>query len=148
VIIRVACLNSLAVVAGVALVGNAPDDLRQDGVAREVDELSSLNFAVAEVDLRNGTEAAEQLLAVDVIWVRGGNVFVLRRALSDSGADAVIVDLRDRDAVVYAGYSAGTCVLAADLHGLEGSSRIRTFHPACSSQYSQPLTCDTKTRSG
>lgn len=112
----------------VALIGNAldaePDNLRQAGVAREIDELSSLDFAVTEVDLRNGTEATEQLLTADVIWVRGGNVFVLRRALSDSGADAVIVDLLDRDAVVYAGYSAGACVLAPHLHGLEGVDAV------------------------
>lgn len=108
----------------VALVGNAldaqADDVRQTGVAREVAELSSLGFGVTEIDLRAGTAATEQLLAADVIWVRGGNVFVLRRALADSGADAVIVDLLNRDAVVYPGYSAGACVLAPDLHGLDG----------------------------
>lgn len=107
----------------VALVGNAldaeTDDVRQAGLAREVSELTSLGFTVTEADLRNESDATEQLLAADVIWVRGGNVFVLRRALADSGADAVIVELLKRDAVVYAGYSAGACVLAPDLYGLE-----------------------------
>jgi dipeptidase E len=60
----------------------------------------------------------------DVIWMRGGNVFVLRRALSDSDADAVIADLLDRDAVVYAGYGASACVLAPDLPGLEGVDAV------------------------
>jgi len=106
-----------------ALVANAMDgassDVRQAGVEREVAELTSLDFLVSEIDLRDGREAAAQLPKADVIWVRGGNVFVLRRALADSGADAVILDLLKRDDVVYAGYSAGVCVLAPDLRGLE-----------------------------
>jgi len=106
-----------------ALVANAMDgassDVRQAGVEGEVAELTSLDFLVSEIDLRDGREAAAQLPKADVIWVRGGNVFVLRRALADSGADAVILDLLKRDDVVYAGYSAGVCVLAPDLRGLE-----------------------------
>lgn len=97
----------------------APEGVRQGGVAREVAELTSLGFLVSEVDLRGGPDAAEQLPEADVIWVRGGNVFVLRRALADSGADTVILDLLKRDVVVYGGYSAGVCVLAPDLHVLE-----------------------------
>jgi len=106
-----------------ALVANAmdsaPGDVRQAGVDREVAELTALGFLVSEVDLRAGREAVDQFPEADVIWVRGGNVFVLRRALADSGADAVILDLLNRDDVVYAGYSAGICVLAPDLRGLE-----------------------------
>lgn len=96
-----------------------PGDVREAGVDREVTELTALGFKVTEVDLRDRDEARRQLPAADVIWVRGGNVFVLRRALADSGADNLVVDLLQRDAVVYAGYSAGACVLAPDLHGLE-----------------------------
>lgn len=106
----------------VALVCNALDDqadaVRQAGVDREVAELESLGFRAAEADLRRGA-ALEQLVNADVIWVRGGNVFVLRQVLADTGADAVLIDLIERDAVVYAGYSAGVCVLAPDLRGLE-----------------------------
>jgi dipeptidase E len=107
----------------VALVCNAldglADEVRRAAVEREVAELSVLGFAVTEVDLRRGAEAVSQLPAADVAWVRGGNVFVLRRVLADSGADAVLVDLIERDAVVYGGYSAGACVLAPDLRGLD-----------------------------
>lgn len=106
-----------------ALVANAmdgaTDDVRQAGVDREVADLTSLGFLISSVDLRDGREAVEQLPEADVIWVRGGNVFVLRRTLADSGADAVILDLLNRDEVVYAGYSAGVCVLAPDLRGLD-----------------------------
>ena len=61
-----------------------------------------------------------QLLAAHrLLWVRGGNTFVLRVALARAGADSVLSDLLGRDALVYAGYSAGCCVLAPSLRGLE-----------------------------
>lgn len=107
-----------------------PGNIRRAGVDRERAELSALGFEVEEADLRD-PDAVQLLLDVDVIWVRGGNVFVLRRALADSGADTVLVELINRDAVVYAGYSAGACVLAPDLDGLEGIDDITAVtHPA------------------
>ncbi len=35
------------------------------------------------------------------MWVRGGNGFVLRRALADSGAEAIVVALLERAAIAY-----------------------------------------------
>jgi hypothetical protein len=52
-------------------------------------------------------------------WLRGGNVFMLRYALFRRGADIVFRDLLAADALVYAGYSAGACVLSPGLRGLE-----------------------------
>jgi dipeptidase E len=52
-------------------------------------------------------------------WLRGGNVFMLRYALSRSGADAVFGELLATDALVYAGYNAGPCVLSPSMRGLE-----------------------------
>lgn len=107
-----------------ALIPNALDHARDPGrraagLQRDVDDLTTLGFVTTEVDLRQA-DAVDQLVdGVDLIWVRGGNVFVLRQALAHSGADAVVVDLLFRDALVYGGYSAGACVLAPDLHGLE-----------------------------
>jgi dipeptidase E len=54
-----------------------------------------------------------------MVWVRGGNTFVLRYAMATSGADLLVTDLIRRNAIVYAGYSAGVCVLAPSLRGLE-----------------------------
>jgi dipeptidase E len=51
--------------------------------------------------------------------VRGGNVFVLREALRRSGADGLLTDLIRSGEIVYAGYSAGACVLAPSLRGLD-----------------------------
>jgi len=51
--------------------------------------------------------------------VRGGNVFTLRMSLARSGLDQLLVEGLAADRFVYAGFSAGPCVLAPSLAGLE-----------------------------
>jgi len=51
------------------------------------------------------------------VWVRGGNVFVLRQAMKLSGLDKLLKK-KVNDDFLYAGYSAGSCVLAPSLKGL------------------------------
>jgi dipeptidase E len=105
-----------------AVIANAMDfaaaEVRREAVGLEFAALSALGFAAAEVDLRE-TGASDALADYDVLWLRGGNTFVLRAALARSGADTAICRLLDEDRLVYAGYSAGTCVLAPSLRGLE-----------------------------
>jgi dipeptidase E len=106
----------------VGLISNALDGLsaevRDTGIRRDFADLGPLGLEVSEIDLR-AADSAERLATVDIVWVRGGNVFALRRALADSGTDQVLTDLIQRDAITYGGYSAGACVLAPDLSGLE-----------------------------
>ena len=109
-----------------AVIANATDVYppreRAEGVERELDALTTLGFEAEELDLRRFFERSdidEALAGFDVLWVRGGNVFTVRHALAVSGADAAIVALLREDAVVYGGYSAGPCVLAPTLAGLE-----------------------------
>lgn len=92
--------------------------MRDISIRRDADDLIPLGLDVSVIDLHD-PDAAGRLGDVDLIWVRGGNVFVLRRALADTGTDQVLTDLIMNDAVVYGGYSAGACVLAPDLTGLE-----------------------------
>ncbi|MER5891091.1 Type 1 glutamine amidotransferase-like domain-containing protein [Streptomyces sp. NPDC001941] len=103
---------------------SAPEDARRAAVARETRALAELGFDPRELDLReffdrpgDGVEAA--LDAFPAVWVRGGNAFVLRYAMARSGADTVLASRLRQDAIVYAGYSAGSCVLAPSLRGLE-----------------------------
>ncbi|TDD70347.1 peptidase [Actinomadura darangshiensis] len=111
----------------IAVIANAIDaqaeDERSAGVEREVEALRALGLRPAELDLRQfadrPAEVAEALAWFSAVWVRGGNVFVLRHALALSGADVALADLVRRDALVYAAYSAGACVLAPSLRGLE-----------------------------
>jgi dipeptidase E len=116
----------------VAVIANAIDgafdgvssaDVRADGVRLEVDALSALGVRADEVDLRDYFDGerhvADTMAVYDGLWVRGGNAFVLRAAMARSGADTAIRELVEGDAIVYAGYSAGPCVLAPSLRGLE-----------------------------
>jgi dipeptidase E len=102
---------------------DAPQDVRRAGVEREIAALGELGFDAAELDLRDYFGDAERLrrdlAGVALAWLRGGNVFMLRYALMLSGGDGVFRDLLARDALVYAGYSAGPCVLSPSLRGLE-----------------------------
>jgi dipeptidase E len=101
----------------------APAEVRRSGVERELAALTDLGFDAAELDLRDyfGQEQRlrRDLAGVALAWLRGGNVFMLRFALFRSAGDVVFRDLLAADALVYAGYSAGACVLSPALRGLE-----------------------------
>lgn len=105
----------------VAVICNAidpdPGAERAEKVEAELGWLRELGLDPSEVDLR--TDDPGTLASYDALWVRGGNVFALRDALRRSGADDVIAELIRNDQIVYAGYSAGACVLAPTLQGLE-----------------------------
>lgn len=112
--------------ARVAVVANsvdgAPREVRQEAVELELAALRRLGLEPHEVDLRElagPADVQEALREVAGVWVRGGNTFVLRVAMRRSGADTAVADAVRADALVYAGYSAGGCVLAPDLRGLE-----------------------------
>lgn len=109
-----------------AVIANAtdvyPPQDRTEGVQRELDALTALGFEAEELDLRGyfGRQGVDEALArYDVLWVRGGDVFTLRYSLATSGADESIIALLRGDSIVYGGYSAGPCVLAPTLVGLE-----------------------------
>jgi dipeptidase E len=106
-----------------AVIANAIDDqdaaTRQEGVERELGALGELGLEPRELDLREHFDLPPDLTEYDLVWLRGGNVFLLRYALAASGADAALVQLLHDDALVYGGYSAGPCVLAPSLRGLE-----------------------------
>ncbi len=61
----------------------------------------------------------KKLAEFGAVWVNGGNTFVLRQAMRRSGFDNIFNKLLKRKDFVYGGYSAGICILAKDLHGLE-----------------------------
>ena len=100
------------------------DDLerRQKHEQRDMNDVRALGFQVELLDLRNYFNKPKQLetklKTVGLIWVSGGNTFVLRQAMKLSGFDTLLTKLLDTN-LVYAGYSAGICILAPSLHGLE-----------------------------
>lgn len=79
----------------------------------EVDYLDLKDYFGKEKELRN------KLDSLGGVFFRGGNTFILRQAMRLSGFDNIFEDLKRRDDFVYAGYSAGICVLAPDLKALQ-----------------------------
>jgi dipeptidase E len=100
-----------------------PDTIRRVSTGTEVRDLRQLGFDAAELDLRGYSGEPERLrmdlAGVALVWLRGGNTFLLRYALRHSGADTVLRNLLADDALTYGGYSAGCCVTAPSLRGLE-----------------------------
>jgi dipeptidase E len=108
--------------AGIVL--NALDvygETRATNIGREIADLESLGYRAEEVDLREYFDhhdaLAERLSLLDLLWVVGGNSFGLARAIAQSGFRAALLPAMARG-LVYAGYSAGTCVMAPDLEGI------------------------------
>ena len=111
-----------------AVVFNALDfsddaERKQATVNREIESLAALGLEAEALDLRRYFGRAGSLSAemsrFGMAWVIGGNTFVLRRAMAQSGFDRIITENSDNDDFVYAGYSAGVCVLAPTLRGID-----------------------------
>ena len=113
-----------------AIISNALDNISH--TAREIYrdevydshlEMRSLGLDTEELDLRRYFGRPDALRAklaeFDLVWVTGGNAFILRRAMKQSGFDDVIVDMLDNDEIVYGGFSAGAVVAAPTLRGIE-----------------------------
>lgn len=85
-------------------------------------ELAALGIATTRLDLRQFFGRPDALRAelarYDLVWVTGGNAFVLRRAMKASGFDDVIIGMLDNDEIVYGGFSAGAVVAAPSLRGI------------------------------
>ena len=111
----------------IAVIGNASDlktvEERIEKIAKEIDPLIEIGLMPEELDLRNyfgkEMELRKKLEEFDMVWVKGGNTFVLRRAFKQSGFDKLIREKIDDPDFVYAGYSAGSCIVTPTLKGLE-----------------------------
>jgi dipeptidase E len=102
---------------------NAERSLR---VHQEISALEELGFSAFELDLRcyfgkqsGQADLPAALAGCGLVWVRGGNAFVLRRAMKATGFDLFVKQHLERDAFVYGGYSAGVDMLAPSLRGVE-----------------------------
>ncbi|WP_280427248.1 Type 1 glutamine amidotransferase-like domain-containing protein [Nocardia brasiliensis] len=122
----------------VALIPNACDawpELWESAIISDIVPLRRLGYEPETVDLRDfvgrPAELERTLAEFPLLWVRGGNTFVLRAQFARSGADVVLPRLLAADALVYAGYSAGACLLTPDLHGLESSDDPAEVQPTC-----------------
>ena len=89
----------------------------------QIEGLKSLGFSTEQIDLRNYFGKAEELKkhlsSFGLVWVYGGNTFVLKRAYEQSGFDRIIKEMLLKNEIVYAGFSAGVVILSKSLKGLE-----------------------------
>ncbi len=111
-----------------AFISNALDfssdlERRKKSEQSDIDDLISVGLDVELVDLRDyfdhQDDLEKKLSEFGVIWVRGGNAFVLRAAMKRSGFDVILRQLIKKEGILYGGYSAGVCVLAPTLRGIE-----------------------------
>lgn len=111
-----------------AYISNALDysndlERRKKSESGDIEELRGFGLDVEILDLRNFFNKQnllkEKIKEFGIIWVRGGNLFVLRQAMKLSGFDDILKnDLQNLD-ILYGGYSAGVCVLAPTLRGVD-----------------------------
>lgn len=121
--------NILKPGAKIAHINNAKDftasnaENKMHHLKEEMDSLTDLGFENAHLDLKEyfGKEAElqEKLSNVDGVWVCGGNTFVLRQAMYLSGFDNIFPSLKKQKNFVWAGYSAGMCILSDSLKYIE-----------------------------
>lgn len=102
------------------------DDLerRKQGEQFDINQLTEVGMEVEQFDLRNyfnqPNKIKKDIAKYGIIWVRGGNTFVLRQAMKLCGLDIVLKNLaKSKEDILYGGYSAGVCVLAPTLKGFE-----------------------------
>ncbi|KKQ42279.1 MAG: Peptidase E [Candidatus Levybacteria bacterium GW2011_GWB1_37_8] len=111
----------------VAVIANAMDYVgsleREESVRNSIMELKNLGLLPEEVDLRGYFDRQKELSGklnnYGAVYIRGGNTFILKRAMTQSSFDKWIRDRTKDPNFIYAGYSAGICVLSPTLHGLE-----------------------------
>lgn len=112
----------------VAYINNALDfmtDLERNNNsdAEDIADLEQLGFSVDILDLRkffhDSKKLEEALDNYAMIWVRGGNTFVLAQAFKLSGLNEILTKYYNDDKdIVYGGYSAGICNIGTTLKGL------------------------------
>lgn len=99
----------------------------------EIAELASLGLEVEKVDLKKYFDRSgklkEKIRSLAAVFVSGGNVFVLRQAFKLSGLDHILQSIEPESDFLYAGYSAGVCVLSPNLKAYDIVDPLDTPYP-------------------
>ncbi|HEY9584288.1 MAG TPA: Type 1 glutamine amidotransferase-like domain-containing protein [Candidatus Paceibacterota bacterium] len=101
---------------------NAMPEFRGESLIKQTAILKGIGLEGQEIDLRNFKNAEAiraELLKYNGLWIPGGNSFLLRRAMYDSGFDKVISEILKNSDFVYAGYSAAAVILGKTMRGIE-----------------------------
>lgn len=112
----------------IALIPNSRDvyeesERKTAGINKDKEDLESLGFDVRIISLKDYfgdyDGLRKDLEECHAFFVIGGNSFALRKAMSLSGFDTFLKEISNKKDYLYAGYSAGICVLSPNMHGLE-----------------------------
>lgn len=102
---------------------NVDIDRRNETNKNNMAELCDLGLNVEFLDLKDYfgkiDELRKKVTGLGGVFVRGGNTFILRQAMKLSGFDIIFRELLEREDFLYAGYSAGICILAPSLESLQ-----------------------------
>lgn len=121
----------------VAIIANALDDMpiehRKDRIKKEKELMKNLGFIPEEIDLRkffkNKKDLKKLLKTKSLVWIRGGNTFLLSRSFQASGFDRIIRKLVKKNKIVYGGYSAALLIAGKDLCGTDYVDDINSIPP-------------------
>ncbi len=95
----------------------------RNGILNDKMMLEEIGFDVDIISLKDYFNNQEKLFEdfnkYNAFFVIGGNTFALRKAMQLSGFDGYLMNQVDNDNFLYAGYSAGICVLSSNMKGLE-----------------------------
>ncbi len=113
-----------------AVITNAKDyktsQERKIKVGEILEFFSNLGLKPDEIDLRqyfdDSSGLKERLRGYTSIWLAGGNTFLLRRALRQSGLEPLLSDWVRKNEVVLGGDSAGAVIVGPTLKGAENES--------------------------
>ena len=96
---------------------------RAERVREELQRLRQIGVDGEELDLRDHLDdpdgVRQRLLTCGAIWLRGGNVFLVRGLLARTGGDHAIAQLVRADQLVLAGYSVAPAIVGPSLRGFE-----------------------------
>lgn len=102
-------------------------------VEQYVDSLRALGIKTEPLNLRDYFGQQDRLRhkieELGAVFACGGNIFILRQAMRLSGIDELLNGMRSRRDFLYAGYSAGGCVLAPSLKVYETVEPPETPYP-------------------
>lgn len=101
-----------------------PDgERKENGIIDKCEDLMKIGFNTEILDLREyfnkEKELRKYLENYKAFYVIGGNVQVLRQAMKLSGFDNYLKEIASQPDYLYSGFSAGICVLAKNLHGID-----------------------------
>jgi len=118
-----------------AFIENAKDDWTIDDRSEKLQEhkhqFRQLGFDVHELDLRDFFGKADKLedwiKDFGGVFAAGGNSFILRRAMAQSGLDKILPKMLANNSLAYGGSSAGAIVATPSLRGSEHGDYPKTI---------------------